>query len=61
MTGNIKHLSKKLVAVDTIFGWWQQGKTTDNHTPLIFNVIVEDFIFQQIEKFWDIESSIRSY
>lgn len=42
--------------MDTIFGWCLQGNVTDNNDSLIFNVIVEEnFLSEQIKKFWDIK------
>ncbi|XP_054706547.1 uncharacterized protein LOC129216358 [Uloborus diversus] len=58
VTGNIKHLSKTLVAVETIFGWCLQGKKSENNFSLMMNVVVENSaISEQIQKFWDLETS----
>ncbi|XP_054716905.1 uncharacterized protein LOC129226328 [Uloborus diversus] len=58
VTGNIKHLSKTLVAVETIFGWCLQGKKSENNFSLMMNVVVENSaISEQIQKFWDFETS----
>ncbi|XP_054706720.1 uncharacterized protein LOC129216531 [Uloborus diversus] len=58
VTGNIKHLSKALVAVETIFGWCLQGKKSENNFSLMMNVVVENSaISEQIQKFWDLETS----
>ncbi|GFQ72723.1 integrase catalytic domain-containing protein [Trichonephila clavata] len=32
VTGKVKHLSKKLVAVETIIGWRLQGRNGENQT-----------------------------
>lgn len=48
--GKIKHLSKIIVAMDTIFGWCLQGKVTDNIDSLMFYVIEEIFLSEQIKK-----------
>ncbi|GFY36468.1 transposable element Tcb2 transposase [Trichonephila clavipes] len=40
VTGKIKHLSKKLVAVETIFGWCLQGRNSENQSSLALSVIV---------------------
>ncbi|GFQ90756.1 integrase catalytic domain-containing protein, partial [Trichonephila clavata] len=58
VTGKIKHLSKKLVAVETIFGWCLQGRNSDNQTSLALSVIVQEkLISDQLKKFWDLEVS----
>ncbi|GFQ92981.1 integrase catalytic domain-containing protein [Trichonephila clavata] len=56
VTGKIKHLSKKLVAVETIFGWCLQGRNSENQTSLALSVIVQEkLISDQLKKFWDLE------
>ncbi|XP_054709142.1 uncharacterized protein LOC129218845 [Uloborus diversus] len=58
VTGNIKHLSKSLVAVETIFGWCLQGKKSENNISLMMNVVVKDSVIsEQNQKFWDLETS----
>ncbi|GFY43974.1 integrase catalytic domain-containing protein [Trichonephila inaurata madagascariensis] len=58
VTGKIKHLSKKLVAVETIFGWCLQGRNSENQSSLALSVIVqENLISDQLKKFWDLEVS----
>ncbi|GFY40805.1 integrase catalytic domain-containing protein, partial [Trichonephila inaurata madagascariensis] len=56
--GKIKHLKKKLVAVETIFGWCLQGRNNENQSSLAVSVIVqENLISDQLKKFWDLEVS----
>jgi len=56
VTGNIKHLNKDMVAVETIFGWWK-GRNS-NYASLSLSVVVEEnAISEQLRKFWDIETS----
>ncbi|GFY11898.1 integrase catalytic domain-containing protein [Trichonephila clavipes] len=58
VTGKIKHLSKKLVAVETIFGWCLQGRNSENQSSLALSVVVqENLISDQLKKFWDLEVS----
>ncbi|GFX24687.1 integrase catalytic domain-containing protein [Trichonephila clavipes] len=58
VTGKIKHLSKKLVVVETIFGWGLQGRNSENQSSLALSVIVEEnLISDQLKKFWDLEVS----
>ncbi|GFT02251.1 reverse transcriptase domain-containing protein [Trichonephila clavipes] len=58
VTGKIKHLSKKLVAVDTIFGWFLQSRNSENQSSLALSVINEEnLISDQLKKFWDLEVS----
>ncbi|GFY12349.1 uncharacterized protein TNCV_284521 [Trichonephila clavipes] len=58
VTGKIKHLSKKLVAVETIFGWCLRGRNKENQSPLAISVIVqENLISDQLKKFWYLEVS----
>ncbi|GFU08700.1 retrovirus-related Pol polyprotein from transposon 412 [Trichonephila clavipes] len=53
-----KHWSKKLVAVETIFGWCLQGQNSENQSSLALSVIVqENLISDQLKKFWDLEVS----
>ncbi|GFY41999.1 integrase catalytic domain-containing protein [Trichonephila inaurata madagascariensis] len=58
VTGKIKHLSKKLVAVETIFGWCLQGRNGENQSSLALSVIVQENLNKdQLKNFWDIEVS----
>ncbi|GFV06412.1 integrase catalytic domain-containing protein [Trichonephila clavipes] len=58
VTGKIKHLSKELVAVETIFGWCLQGRNIENQSSLALSVIVqENLISDQLKKFWNLEVS----
>ncbi|GFT46268.1 reverse transcriptase domain-containing protein [Trichonephila clavipes] len=58
VTGKIKHLSKKLVAVETIFGWCLQVRNSENQSSLALSVIVqENLISDQLKKFWGLEVS----
>ncbi|GFY61944.1 integrase catalytic domain-containing protein [Trichonephila inaurata madagascariensis] len=58
VTGKIKHLNKKLVAVETIFGWCLQGRNSENQSSLALSVIVqENLILDQLKKFWGLEVS----
>ncbi|GFY40424.1 uncharacterized protein TNIN_196091 [Trichonephila inaurata madagascariensis] len=55
VTGKIKHLSKKLFAVETIFGWCLQSRNSENQSSLALSVIVqENLISDQLKKFWDL-------
>ncbi|GFS35892.1 integrase catalytic domain-containing protein [Trichonephila inaurata madagascariensis] len=47
VTGKIKHLSKKLVAFETIFGWCLQGRNSENQSSLALSVIVCGDILQK--------------
>ncbi|GFW99399.1 integrase catalytic domain-containing protein [Trichonephila clavipes] len=40
VTGKIKHPSKKLVAIETIFGWCLQSRNIENQSSLALSVIV---------------------
>ncbi|GFY75350.1 integrase catalytic domain-containing protein [Trichonephila inaurata madagascariensis] len=58
VTGKIKHLSKKLVAVETIFGWCLQGRNSESQSSFALSVIVqENLISDQLKKFWDLKIS----
>ncbi|GFX70364.1 integrase catalytic domain-containing protein [Trichonephila clavipes] len=58
VTGKDKHLSKKLVAVETIFGWFLQSRNSGNQSSLAPSVIVlENLISDQLKKFWNLEVS----
>ncbi|GFY52884.1 integrase catalytic domain-containing protein [Trichonephila inaurata madagascariensis] len=51
-------MSKKLVAVETIFGWCLQGRNSENQSSLALSVIVqENLVSDQLKKFWDLEVS----
>ncbi|GFV96522.1 reverse transcriptase domain-containing protein [Trichonephila clavipes] len=58
VTGKIKHLSKKLVVVETIFSWCFEGRNSENQSLLALSVMVqENLISDQLKKFWDLEVS----
>ncbi|GFS58741.1 integrase catalytic domain-containing protein [Trichonephila inaurata madagascariensis] len=56
VTGKIKNLSKKLVAVETIFGWCHQFRNSENQSSLAL-IVQENLISDQLKKFWDLEVS----
>ncbi|GFY53316.1 integrase catalytic domain-containing protein [Trichonephila inaurata madagascariensis] len=60
ITRKIKHPSKKLVAVETIFGWCLQGRETAkiNHSLALSVIVQENFILDQLKKFLDLEVSV---
>ncbi|GFY77658.1 hypothetical protein TNIN_350251 [Trichonephila inaurata madagascariensis] len=58
MIQNYTSRVKKLVVVETIFGWCLQGRNSENQSSLALSVIVqENLISDQLKKFGDLEVS----
>ncbi|GFR00345.1 integrase catalytic domain-containing protein [Trichonephila clavata] len=58
VTGKFKHLSKKLLAVEIIFGWCLQGRNSENQISLALSVKVqENLISDRLKKFGDLKVS----